>query len=126
MKPLIIIIILIILIVAGGCLSLLALNSESQKLDDSLSELESDIENQNWESASKKLEEFHSKWDKVSNFWSMLIDHYEIDNIELVLSQLASYVKSKDKNEALSQMSALRTFVKHIPEKESFKLKNIL
>lgn len=125
MKPLVIIIGLTILIVAGGCLTLYALSSESARLTDSLTELEHDIATQNWDAALKKLEEFHRKWDKVSSFWSMLIDHYEIDNIELVLSQLASYVKTQDKNEALAQMSSLRALIKHIPAKESFNLQNV-
>lgn len=126
MKPLIIILSLTILIVVGGCLSLNTLDSESKNLNDSLSKLESDVEGQNWEAASTKLEAFHSKWDSISNIWSMLIDHYEIDNIELAVSQLTSYVRTKDKSEALSQMSSLRALIKHIPEKESFNLKNIL
>lgn len=109
----------------SGWLSLSALDSESQRLDHQLTDLKSEIENQNWTAAENKLEEFHSKWDKTSKLWSMLVDHYEIDNIELVLSQLASFVKTKDKSEALSQLSSLRTFVKHIPEKEAFRLKNI-
>ena len=126
MKPLIIIVILTILIVAGGWMSLHVIESESARLDHSLSYLERDIESRNWEAASEKLEEFHRKWDKISNIWSMLIDHYEIDNIELVLSKLASYVKTQDKNEALSNMSSLRVLIKHIPAKEAFNLKNIL
>lgn len=125
MKPLIIIVVLTALLVAGGCLILYALNSESQRLTDSLSILELDIENQNWDAATKKLEEFHSRWDKISSFWTMLIDHYEIDNIELVLSHLVSYVKTQDKSEALSEMSSLKTLIKHIPAKESFNLQNI-
>lgn len=122
----IIIVILTAVIIAGGCLSLYTLDSESQSLDRELSELKADIENQNWVIAEKKLEEFHGNWDKTSNVWSMLVDHYEIDNIELALSQLASFVKTKERSEALSQISSLKTFIKHIPEKEAFKLKNIL
>jgi hypothetical protein len=125
LKPLIIIIVLTTLIVTGGYLTIYALGSESQRLDNSLSALESDIEKQNWAAAMKKIEEFHSKWDKTSSLWSMLIDHFEIDNIELALSQLISYVKTQDKNEALSKMSSLKTLIKHIPEKESFNLKNV-
>jgi predicted PurR-regulated permease PerM len=125
LKPLIIIIVLTTLIVTGGYLTIYALGSESQRLDNNLSALESDIEKQNWAAAMKKIEEFHSKWDKTSSLWSMLIDHFEIDNIELALSQLISYVKTQDKNEALSKMSSLKTLIKHIPEKESFNLKNV-
>jgi len=125
LKPLIIIAALIVIIIAGSCFTLSALGSESQRLAQSLSELEQDIEKQNWEAASEKLGEFHSKWDKVSSIWSMLVDHYEIDSIELALAQLAAYVKTRDKNEALSRMSSLRTLIKHIPEKEAFSLQNI-
>lgn len=125
MKPLIIIVLFVILIVGGGMVTLYALNSESQRLDANLSSLEEDIRNQNWDSALKKLEEFHSKWDKISSLWSMLVDHYEIDNIELLLSQLASFVKNKNKNDALSCVSSLKTLIKHIPDKESLSLKNI-
>lgn len=122
----IIIVAVTLIIVVSGWLSLSALDSESERMDHQLKELKSEIENQDWAAAEKQLEEFHSKWDKTSNFWSMLVDHYEIDNIELVLSQLASFVKTKDRSEALSQLSSLRTFVKHIPQKEAFRLKNIL
>lgn len=125
MKPMVIIILITIILIAAGCLTLNALESESRKLDESLSELEEYIDNQDWKTASEKLEEFHGKWDRISSVWSMLIDHYEIDSIELVLSQLASYIRTKDKKEALSQMSALKALIKHIPEKEAFNLKNI-
>jgi len=125
MKPLIIIIAFTLLIIVGGCLTLNALNSEAQRLNNSLKALEEDIEKQNWEEALKKLDKFHNKWDNVSSIWSMLVDHYEIDNIELVLSQLNSYVKTHDKNEALSQISSLKTLIKHIPAKESFNLQNV-
>ena len=125
MRPLIINIVLALLVVTGGCLTLNALNSESQRLSSNLEELEQHIEKQNWDEASKKLQEFREKWDKVSTLWTMLIDHYEIDNIELILSKLVSYAKNHDKVEALSEMSSLKTLIKHIPDKESFSLKNI-
>ena len=113
------------MILAGGFIALYTLNSEAQSLDGDLLAIEEAIKNQNWDTASEKLEEFHSKWDKTSSLWSMLIDHYEIDNIVLIISQLVSYVKNKDKNEALSNMSSLKTLIRHIPEKESLSLKNI-
>ena len=97
MRPLIIIIVLALLVVTGGCLTLNALNSESQRLSSNLEELEQHIEKQNWDEASKKLQEFREKWDKVSTLWTMLIDHYEIDNIELILSRLVSYAKNHDR-----------------------------
>lgn len=126
MKPLIIIIVITAVIIVGGFLTLYALDSESERLDNKLSSLEQQINNQNWDAAADNFKEFHSKWDKVSTLWSMLIDHYEIDNIELVLSKLDSYIKTQDKTEALSQLSSLKTLVKHIPEKESFNFKNVL
>jgi hypothetical protein len=102
------------------------LYSESDRLHNSLCTLEDYIISQNWEEAEKTLEKFHKNWDKISRTWAMLVDHYEIDNIELELSQLSSFINSKDKSLSLSRLSALKTLVKHIPKKESFILENIL
>lgn len=125
MKPLIAIILITAIITAGGLLTLNALESESKRLDNSLSELEKQISGQDWDTAERNFREFHRKWDKISSLWSMLIDHYEIDNIELALSELDSYIKTRNKTEALAQLSSLKALVRHIPEKEAFNLKNI-
>jgi hypothetical protein len=45
----------------------------------------------------------------------MLVDHYDIDNIALGGSGLISNVKTHAKNEALSNMSSLKTLIKHRP-----------
>lgn len=126
MKPVFIILIITAAILVSGILTLQMLNSESERLHESLCTVEDYIDSQNWEKAEKALEKFHKKWDEVSRIWAMLIDHYEIDNIELELSQLSSTISSKDKSLSLSKLSALKTLVKHIPEKESFILENIL
>jgi hypothetical protein len=126
MKPVLIILITTAAILVSGILTQQMLYSESDRLHNSLCTLEDYIISQNWEEAEKTLEKFHKNWDKISRTWAMLVDHYEIDNIELELSQLSSFINSKDKSLSLSRLSALKTLVKHIPKKESFILENIL
>lgn len=126
MKPLIIIFLLTAVIITAGCLTLNALAEESAKLDNSLSELEKDIENMNWEAAAKGLKEFHNNWDRISKLWTMLIDHYEIDNIELAIAELDSYIKTQNKSQALAQLSSVKALIKHIPQKEALSFRNLL
>ncbi|MGE5631837.1 MAG: DUF4363 family protein [Caulobacteraceae bacterium] len=126
MKPVAIIALVTAVIIAGGIVSLHMLSSESDSLYSNLISLEKDINNQNWSKSTKALDEFEKKWDKASKYWSMFIDHYEIDNIELELSQLESFIKTEEKSQALSRLSSLKTLIKHIPDKEAFTLKNIL
>jgi deoxyadenosine/deoxycytidine kinase len=125
MKPLIIIFLLTAAIITAGCLTLNSLADESARLDCSLSELEKEIENMNWEAAAKGLKEFHDNWDRISKVWTMLIDHYEIDNIELAITELDSYIKSQEKSEALAQLASVRVLIKHIPAKEALNLSNL-
>lgn len=126
MKPLIIIFLLTAVIITAGCLTLNTLAEESAKLDNSLSELEKDIENMNWEAAAKGLKEFHNNWDRISKLWTMLIDHYEIDNIELAIAELDSYIKTQNKSQALAQLSSVKALIKHIPQKEALSFRNLL
>lgn len=126
MKPIFIISIVTAIILICGVMTLYMLNTESERLYESLITVEENIDSQIWEKAEEELDKFHKRWDKISIYWSMLIDHYEIDYIELELSQLSSFIKSEEKVEALARLSALKTLIKHIPDKEAFTLKNIL
>lgn len=125
MRTILVIFILTAAIVAAGCLTLNLLADESAKLDNSLSELEKDIENMNWEAAEKGLKEFHNNWDRISKVWTMLIDHYEIDNIELAIAELDSYIKSQERPQALAQLSSVKALIRHIPVKEALSLSNL-
>lgn len=79
-----------------------------------------------WEDAVKELKVSKEKWDNVKEKWSMLIDHFEIDNIESSLSKVSGFVTTKNLNDLLAESSNLRLMVDHIPEKDILSMENIL
>ena len=103
-----------------------SLAASAEKLEQSLSSLESAIKNDNWEMANNELESFNQLWRKTKNSWQIFINHEEIDNIDATLARVKQLVSLKAKADSLSEISALRLFIVHIPQKESLCLVNIL
>lgn len=103
-----------------------SLETSAEKLERSLITLESAIKNDNWDMANDELESFTRLWGKTKNSWQIFINHEEIDNIDATLAKVKQLVKLKEKTDSLSEISALRLFIVHIPQKESLCLVNIL
>jgi hypothetical protein len=56
----------------------------------------------------------------------MLIDHFEIDNIDNSMVRMSKYVEEKSSDDALAELAALRKFIQHIPVKNALSIKNVL
>ena len=126
MKPLLYTIILTLAIIGSGIFTINMLKKDAEILNDFVLEMESDIMSEKWDDAGEKGDKLHNQWKKYKKVWPMLIDHLEIDNLDIHISELESFLISRDKTQALSKLSILKLLVKHIPEKESFTLQNIL
>jgi hypothetical protein len=107
-------------------MSIQYISSQSETLQKQLIELEKHIDTEDWSQADTLYKSFKQKWVNIDHKWSMLIDHYEIDYINMDLGELEAYIKTQDKTNALAKISSLQLLVKHIPEKEYPSLKNIL
>jgi len=88
-------------------------------------ELEKAIVESHWKKAEMELKDIHYNWQKKEEIWTLLINHREVDNIELTIGRLESYIKSNNKVLSLGEISALEHWIKHIPEKEAVSLTNI-
>lgn len=126
MKPITLAIIFLITIIAGSLATTYYIRHEAEQLHVKLIELEKLIDQEKWEQSSSNYKEFKKKWHQVDHKWSMLIDHYEIDYINMDLGELEAFIKTKSKSDALAKISSLQLLIKHIPEKEYPTLKNIL
>ncbi len=70
---------------------------------------------------------FNDDWIKTKSYWSVLINHEEIDNIEEIIKRIEILLGTKkEKEEVLAELNKLSFYVAHIPEKEEFSIKNIL
>ena len=101
------------------------LRRDSENLKASIDKAVKCTDTGNWKGAESSLEEVAKIWFNVKGTWSALIDHEEIDNIDVTLSQLQTLVKAKELPASLSEAAALKIYIGHIPEKEKLKLENL-
>jgi len=85
-----------------------------------------EIKADRWEEAENHIRELEEVWNRHVDWWSIILNHQEIDNIEFSLGRCREYVASRDKTLSLGQLSELRIMVEHIPDKEAVTWKNIL
>jgi hypothetical protein len=91
----------------------------------SIDSVETSIGSSNWNQADTQLTRMIKSWSGVKGYWSALIDHQEIDNIDETLARLQMFIKGKDNASALAEAAALKKFIVHIPEREKPSLENI-
>jgi len=97
----------------------------SQNMKQSIDAVETSIGSSKWNQADAQLTQMINSWSGVKGYWSALIDHQEIDNIDETLAKLQMFIKGKDNASALAEAAALRLFIIHIPEREKPSLVNI-
>lgn len=97
----------------------------SQQMKQSIDSVETSVGSENWAQADSQLTQMINSWSRVKGYWSALIDHQEIDNIDETLARLQMFIKSKDDSSALAEAAALRKYIVHIPERERPSLANI-
>ncbi len=124
-RTIIIVAILLIVIILSGTLTLYYLGRSAGTLELSVDSAIQSVTDKQWTSAEKQLEEFNKNWDKTKYYWAMLVDHFEIDNIDDSFTKTQKYVESKDYSSSLAELEALKYYIMHIPEKEGFTLENI-
>lgn len=123
-------VVVISLLIIGFCLGLglysyeYLVTSTNQMLEQT-SHLNRLIEEEQWLEATVQLNKIHHRWKKEQKIWSLLINHQEIDNVELTLARLQRYIQDRNKVESLVENSVLQHWIEHIPEKEAVSLANI-
>ncbi len=88
--------------------------------------LERSINIEDWKQAHTNFQKLHSLWDKTSPKWTVLIDHQELDNINVTMSRAKRFIEARDKTGIMTELAELKLLLKHIPEKEALNIKNIL
>jgi len=102
------------------------LQNTTNEMVGQLNAIERAIKGNNWNIAEKELANLKNSWKSSKNLWGILLDHQEIDQIDMSLSRVNEMILLKDPVNLLPEMAALKLLVMHIPIKESFRLENIL
>jgi hypothetical protein len=120
------IIIIVVLLLGGSLTSYQYLQKTSQTLGSQLRTVEKSISAQQWEAAHKEWSTAQQGWDKNKTWWTILLDHQEIDKIDISLNRLEKYIETHNVSLSLGEVSSLRLQVDHISNTEQLTLQNIL
>jgi len=120
------IIVIALLLIVGSYTSYQYIQTATQSMADHLTVVEQSIANQKWEGAFEELTTAQQRWTEINTWWSILLDHEEIDTIDLSIKRLEKFIDTKDMTLSLSEVSALKFLFEHISEAEQFSLNNIL
>lgn len=101
----------------------LAKNTEYMKVI--LKDLDKDIQNDNWSNASANFIKFKEKWIDLRSLWTIILDHHEIDNIDLSVAKADKYIQTKSKPLSLAEVEVLQSLIEIVRESESLSLSNI-
>jgi signal transduction histidine kinase len=126
MRIIITTIIILFLIISGSVTSYNYISSTSRNLVSQLQNAEKAIQNQKWAVAQGQLEQIQNNWHKTKYWWTILLNHHEIDNIELSSQRLKQYLMNQDKTLSLAEISALEMLYEHIADTEALTIENIL
>jgi len=126
LRTLITIVIIVILLLGGSLTSYQYIQTSTQALGVPLEAVEQSISTQKWEVAQKELNTAQQRWDKNKTWWTVLLDHQEINNIDISMNRLEKYIETHDFSLSLGEVSALKLQVDHISDTEKLNLRNIL
>jgi|CZCA01.1.fsa_nt_gi hypothetical protein len=79
----------------------------------------------NWPLAEERLNASLARWEELQPPWSALINHKEIDEIQMTLERAKEYILSRDKKSAVAEVAVAKLLVEHVPEKERLSWSNI-
>ncbi|WP_206811333.1 DUF4363 family protein [Paradesulfitobacterium ferrireducens] len=121
-------IILIISFLLGGfaITSYKYIKDSSHEMVTEIEKIEASLTTSNWNKAQQELGITQAKWEKTKYWWSILLHHQEIDNIDLSLERLSKYIETKGSTLSLAELAVLKKLFDHISDTEALTLRNIL
>lgn len=125
MRVIVFVVILNIFIFGFSFYSDYYLDKSSIVMSDTLGTIEKSLQDDNWEIARKNMKNFEEKWEDSLFMWSLVADHSEIDNIEISIAHIKSYLKTEDFAEVNAEIASLFRYIQHIPDNEKLTLRNI-
>ncbi|HHX02236.1 MAG TPA: DUF4363 family protein [Firmicutes bacterium] len=91
-----------------------------------LANLRALISEAKWSDAQKQAMGLQKQWNQIQDHWDLYIFHTDIENIEITIARMVSFINSKDEASALAELAALDMHFSHIYRNEMFNMQNVL
>ncbi len=108
-----------------GIYSEIWISNTAQEISKDVSKLEEMIVKKDWDEASKLIDTIHKEWSAIEERWDIIVDHREMDEIDLALTRAIKFIEAESFELALAEVAVIKHMVLHIAKKESLKILNI-
>ena len=129
MRDILIMLFIVIIIFSGNYLIDKYLDKTSEELVNSLQHLKEHViianENKDREYIMQEMEHMERSWENISNVWSIIVMHQEIDNIEQALVKSKAMINDGNIEDAIPELETAIFYVEHVNAREKLKLKNV-
>ncbi|HBK85885.1 MAG TPA: hypothetical protein DDZ53_07645 [Firmicutes bacterium] len=126
MRGVMIVVLTTLVILVAGIASILYLEKTAEELGDLLLATQDAVLIEDWAQAEERFNACLARWENVQRTWSALINHQEVDEIQMTFERAKEYVGNQEKASALAELAVAKLLVEHVPQKEKPSWANIL
>lgn len=125
MKSLVISILIVVILITTWLLMYDTISQSTKEFNSLINKMENEVLDNKWTSTMSIYHSIDDKWEEKQSTLLLILDHEEIEKINLSLRKVKKYIIVEDKTMTLGETSVLKFLLNHIQEKESLSLKNI-
>jgi len=126
MKGFICAMIILVFMFTGAFIYVHSIDVMISNLEEQIKNIEIHVKNEDWSECQTEIEKALDNWNHMQIVFKAFLDHQELDDIHLILSEIQGYADFSDKENILVKLDALKVLIHHIPENEKLTLENIL
>lgn len=117
MKTVIIVLIILALFVGLSMWGEHFVSTSSARLSEKIEIMQKEVQENNIDTALELISAFNNEWQKIFSSWEAVISHEELEEIDISLARLKSYLQSQDLSSAKAELAVLHHLIKHLPDK---------
>jgi len=117
--------VIVVIIGVSGVLVQRYLDRTASELSAMLQEVGKALDHEDWGQSERAFSVFEQRWRVVRRNWALVVDHVEIDNVDMRLARLKELIRAREDDEARAEYSEAMMLLKHIPERERLTWRNL-
>ena len=125
-KQISILMISLALLIFGGVYEIRYLENTEKYIKTDISYVQNALENDDFESAKKHIQEIRKTWGDVSDVWNIFVNHERIDDFEEAIEELNANIELRDKEEAIKKSMILKAILSQIVDKQRCSMEHVL
>lgn len=114
------------LLIGGGVLFNRHIDGVTKEMSEKEEKITELIEKESYDDANKEIDGLKKYIDDKMIVLASVVDHKNIDEIELCVAEIEGFAKEKSRVEALAKCKKLEHLISHLPINYSVTLQNIL